>query len=203
MKLQFKSIADIITGAQDGNKDMAELAIALVTSTTNRAPASVNAATLTLDALVTEGAEKNLMASAKLLAPTIGVAPDLNPKPAGKKAKGDKAASKASPKAKGKATKKNGKSASKSTSSPKGPGKGAKYAVEGKTIHKLATKNPRREGTHGHASWEALKSGMTYAQYIEAGGRNRDLRWDILFGHAELRDAKAKGAKKTTEKATA
>jgi predicted transcriptional regulator len=59
---------------------------------------------------------------------------------------------------------------------------------DGHTLHKLVEGNPRREGTQGHASWEALQNGMTYIEAIDAGARNRDLRWDILHGRIEIRD---------------
>ena len=51
------------------------------------------------------------------------------------------------------------------------------YAPEAR-IKKLVGSNPRRPGTKGHASWDRLRSGMTVAQYKEAGGRLTDLRWD-------------------------
>lgn len=68
--------------------------------------------------------------------------------------------------------------------------RGRKFAGEGKKIFKVGEfkkTNPRREGTHGHTSWEAIKDGMTYEDYIEAGGRNRDLRHDVLAGRLELK----------------
>lgn len=53
------------------------------------------------------------------------------------------------------------------------------------------TSNPRREGTHGHRSFEVLRehwaknggAGMPYADYIEKGGRPNDLAWDLERGH--------------------
>lgn len=77
---------------------------------------------------------------------------------------------------------------------PKSESKSAqKYSLkEGYTLHKVEKMNPRREGTHGHASWEALRSGMTYLEAIDAGARNRDLRWDILHGRIEIRDKSGK-----------
>jgi len=67
--------------------------------------------------------------------------------------------------------------------------KSQRFALkDGHTLHKIIESNPRREGTQGHESWEALKNGMTYIQAIDAGVRNRDLRWDILKGNIEIRD---------------
>lgn len=92
--------------------------------------------------------------------------------------------SKSSKKAKGK------KTASKKTTSKKaakregGPGRTSMYS--GKRIVKLVKENPRREDTHGYNSWELLRKGMTYEQYIEAGGRRVDLAWDIMKGNVKL-----------------
>lgn len=71
----------------------------------------------------------------------------------------------------------------------KATGGSQKFALkDGHTLHKLLDHNPRREGTHGHESWNAFNSGMTYLEAIDAGARNRDLRWDILHGRIEIRD---------------
>lgn len=68
-----------------------------------------------------------------------------------------------------------------------GPGRTSMYS--GKRIVKLVKDNPRREDTHGYNSWELLRKGMTYEQYIEAGGRRVDLAWDILKGNVKLAKA--------------
>lgn len=41
-------------------------------------------------------------------------------------------------------------------------------------------KNPRREGTHGHKSFEVIREnpGITYEDFLEKGGRLVDLKWD-------------------------
>ena len=64
-------------------------------------------------------------------------------------------------------------------------------AFSGKIIRRLVKENPRRKGTHGHKSWNLLKNGMTYEQYIEAGGRRGDLAWDAERKNVELVAAKA------------
>ena len=85
---------------------------------------------------------------------------------------------------------KKGKTSSKKASSKKestregGPGRTSMYS--GKVIVKLVKENPRREDTHGYNSWELLRKGMTYEQYIEAGGRRVDLAWDILKKNVKL-----------------
>lgn len=66
------------------------------------------------------------------------------------------------------------------------PGAGRPSAFAGKKIQKLADKNPRREGTAGYKSWEKIRNGMTYEQYLEAGGRRQDLAWDIEHKYVKL-----------------
>lgn len=68
-----------------------------------------------------------------------------------------------------------------------GPGRTSMYS--GKRIIKLRKDNPRREDTHGYNSWNLLKKGMTYEQYIAAGGRRVDLAWDIEKGNVKLAKA--------------
>lgn len=54
-------------------------------------------------------------------------------------------------------------------------------------IFKLVRKNPRKEGSHGFNSWNAItRNGITYAKYLANGGRNRDLRHDILLGRIRV-----------------
>jgi hypothetical protein len=72
--------------------------------------------------------------------------------------------------------------------------RGRKSEFTGKYIYKLAASNPRREGTHGHKAFEALMDGMTYEQYLAAGGGRNHLAWDLEHRHVELLDA-PRGAK--------
>jgi hypothetical protein len=53
----------------------------------------------------------------------------------------------------------------------------------------VAKANPRREGSHGFKSLAIIitKPGITYAAFLAAGGRNKDLRYDIAQKHAEAR----------------
>lgn len=51
----------------------------------------------------------------------------------------------------------------------------------GRKITKLVKDNPRQKGTHGFRSFALIKNGMTYEQYLAAGGRRNDLAWDL--GH--------------------
>jgi hypothetical protein len=65
--------------------------------------------------------------------------------------------------------------------------RGRTSSLAGKTIVKLSADNPRREGTNGWKSWNLIKEGMTYEQFVAAGGRRVDLAWDIKAGHLELK----------------
>lgn len=69
--------------------------------------------------------------------------------------------------------------------------KGRKSGHAGKTITALKPENPRREGTHGHKSFKIIldagKKGISYEDYIAAGGRSNDLAWDIDKGNAEVK----------------
>jgi hypothetical protein len=79
---------------------------------------------------------------------------------------------------KGSAKKGAKKGAKKSAAKSEGK-KGRPGQFSGKRITKLVSKNPRREGTSGAASWDLIKSGMTYEAYLAAGGVRRDLEWDL------------------------
>lgn len=68
-----------------------------------------------------------------------------------------------------------------------GPGRKSNYA--GKLIYKNVDGNPRREGTHGFKSFALIKNGMTYEQYITAGGRANDLAWDVEKGNVKIKAA--------------
>ena len=60
-------------------------------------------------------------------------------------------------------------------------GKVIKILTEGK-------KNPRRPGTNGHYSFSLMKDGMSYDEFIVAGGRSVDLAYDIEHGHIKMVD---------------
>jgi hypothetical protein len=63
---------------------------------------------------------------------------------------------------------------------------GRKSAFSGKKINKVAKENPRRKGSIGFKSFALIKNGMTYEQYLEAGGRRQDLAFDLTAGHVKL-----------------
>jgi hypothetical protein len=53
----------------------------------------------------------------------------------------------------------------------------------------LVASNPRREGTWGFKSFNLYKPGMTIKEYMEAGGRSNDLRWDIDHNYIAIQPA--------------
>ena len=66
------------------------------------------------------------------------------------------------------------------------PGRRSKFS--GKRIYKKIDYNPRdaiKKG-HGYRSWELIEDGMTYEEYIDAGGRYQDLNWDLEREWVEL-----------------
>jgi len=60
--------------------------------------------------------------------------------------------------------------------------------MAGKKIYKITKENPRRKDTHGWKSFNVIKDGMTFEEYVQAKGRTKDLDWDAKKGHVELRD---------------
>jgi hypothetical protein len=68
--------------------------------------------------------------------------------------------------------------------------RGKKSVYAGKTIYATNTDNPRRAGTNGHRSYTILLNsphGITYEDYIKAGGRPNDLGWDVERGWAAVK----------------
>lgn len=68
--------------------------------------------------------------------------------------------------------------------------KGRSSAFEGKTIRAKVKENPRREGTHGHKSMAIIlaagDNGISYEDFIAAGGRRVDLAWDFSHEAVEI-----------------
>jgi len=70
----------------------------------------------------------------------------------------------------------------------KSPAKvGRRSRLEGRAIFPLGQENKRRKGSHGFRSFQILldNPGIAYEDYLKAGGRLVDLRWDILHGNAK------------------
>ena len=49
-----------------------------------------------------------------------------------------------------------------------------------------AEKNPKREGSKGHAAFALYKSGMTVKSFLAKGGRTMDLGYDVKHGHISI-----------------
>tara|TARA_R110000868_G_scaffold98439_5_gene270909 strand:+ start:4083 stop:4634 length:552 start_codon:yes stop_codon:yes gene_type:complete len=65
--------------------------------------------------------------------------------------------------------------------------KGRSSSFKGKliSISPSLEKNPRREGTNGYKSIEIVinaRNGITYEEFIDQGGRRKDLAWDLAHG---------------------
>ena len=87
-------------------------------------------------------------------------------------------------------------------SSPKGettasvaPTKKARGQFAGKSLFPLRPNpdgngyyNPRRYGSHGHRSLQVIidQPGISYADFLKAGGRQVDLAWDVKHGNATV-----------------
>lgn len=71
------------------------------------------------------------------------------------------------------------------TPAPKGKGGRALHASDARiTIQKA---NPKRPGTKAHARYELYRTGQTVADFLEAGGRRADLRWDEQHGNITIK----------------
>jgi hypothetical protein len=68
--------------------------------------------------------------------------------------------------------------------------KGRSSAFEGRTLKAKTHDNPRREGTHGHKSMAIIiaagDKGISYEDFIAAGGRRVDLAWDFARQAVEI-----------------
>lgn len=63
---------------------------------------------------------------------------------------------------------------------------GRKSAFAGKRIVRLVKENPRREGSKGFRNWKLYKKGMTYEQFLDAGGQRGCLAVDIKRGNVKV-----------------
>jgi hypothetical protein len=65
--------------------------------------------------------------------------------------------------------------------------------------------NPRRPGSHGYNSLEIIirKPGVSYDEFIKAGGRAQDLRWDIDKNYVSVKGKQAPVKKTSSRNAAA
>jgi hypothetical protein len=66
---------------------------------------------------------------------------------------------------------------------------GRTSALSGMKLYPIAKENPRREGSLGWLAFEIIrkKPGITYDDYIAAGGEGKHLRWEIDREHVDAR----------------
>lgn len=57
----------------------------------------------------------------------------------------------------------------------------------GKHIFRLVEANPRKEGSWGWKSFNLAVTGISYEDYIKAGGRPQDLAWDVDHKFVEVK----------------
>jgi len=63
---------------------------------------------------------------------------------------------------------------------------GNKRFRDDQTIKVLAKENPKKEGSKSYDRFNLYKSDITVKQYVEAGGKRDDLRWDSERGHIQI-----------------
>ena len=66
-----------------------------------------------------------------------------------------------------------------------GPGRTSEFA--GKRIFRVSKENPRREGSQGWKSWNVIKKGMTYEDFIKAGGSRGSLAKEVKNKRVKLK----------------
>jgi hypothetical protein len=76
--------------------------------------------------------------------------------------------------------------AKKSSKKTRAEGAGRVSAMAGKVIVRKVSDNPRREGSNGFKNWKLYKKGMTYEQFLAAGGHRGCLAKDVERGHVKL-----------------
>ncbi len=54
------------------------------------------------------------------------------------------------------------------------------------TITLLVDQNPKRKGCACYERFNLYKDGMTTEEYIQAGGKRDDIRWDIAHGFIQV-----------------
>ena len=117
-------------------------------------------------------------------------APDAEavPPPAARKKAGRKKAGRK--KAGRKKAAKAGKTVAKTTTRKKASTGGRISILRGKRIVSLTRRNPRRNGSLAAKSLQIIIDsggrGIRYEKYLERGGRNRDVHWDIAHGHVRV-----------------
>ena len=88
------------------------------------------------------------------------------------------------------ASKKTAKTAPKTTTKKKTSTGGRISVLRGKRMVARTRRNPRRNGSLAANSLQIIIDaggrGIKYEKYLERGGRNRDVHWDIAHGHVQV-----------------
>ena len=73
-----------------------------------------------------------------------------------------------------------------SSSNKSGPAGKSKRFADDQVITVLAEKNPKRNGSKCYDRFNLYKNGITVKQYVEAGGKRDDIRWDSERGYIQV-----------------
>jgi hypothetical protein len=98
----------------------------------------------------------------------------------------EKTKAKAKSSKKSKTAKSSKKSSTKKTSKAKSNA-GRTSAFAGLRIVRTQKENPRREGSTGFDSWNLIKKGMTYEEFLKAGGDSGCLRTEVAAGRIKMK----------------
>jgi len=61
-----------------------------------------------------------------------------------------------------------------------------KHTKKSAIITVLAQSNPKRQDSLAYERFELYQTGMTVGEYVEAGGRSGDIKYDVQNGYIEL-----------------
>ena len=123
----------------------------------------------------------------------VAVRRPVRKKKSGKQAGGKtvrKAGRKSAGKAAGKSVGKAGRTVAKTATRKKASTGGRISILKGKRVVSVTRRNPRRNGSLAAKSLQIIIDaggrGIRYEKYLERGGRNRDVHWDIAHGHVRV-----------------
>lgn len=77
----------------------------------------------------------------------------------------------------------------KAAPAPVAPVKAAPFvaSVPASAVIKAVVANPKKAGSMAHARFARYKAGMTVGDFLKAGGRRDDIRWDLKRGFISLK----------------
>lgn len=68
-----------------------------------------------------------------------------------------------------------------------GEGRGRKSPYAGKRIYLKVKENPYRKGSLREANFKLVKEGMTFEEYVKAGGDPFNLKYGVMQKHFDVR----------------